>query len=412
MTGTTGTMGTARNSGTRAGDDIMARLAAARPAALDDGAVADPATRVRELATAVQADGPRPRRTANGLKPRVPARPRWAMASVSAAIAIGVTLTVVQGGGGGSGAGTDAMDSGQGYLLAAAAQLEAGDRQGEGGDFWYQEEQSGSLHQVAGGDGGAGYVIDRRQTSQQWQAGDWTERWQQSSDIGTRPASAEDERAWKAAGSPKKWTLPGEEGEARYDGTGVFLQDVPNTEDDDVPHDTVSVVGEADLGLDQLKDLPTDHKALRTWLTDLVDQKYNAPDEIIDRLVRAHILEVAARLPVSPEQRAAAYRLLSEDPKVRDLGVIEDRSGRKGNGVALPSGDGGLEVRLVLDRKTGAPLGTLDVTTRAYDGWKKGETIRYSTTLTQRWTDTEPPFDQDMLKIPTELPKNPPEPKG
>lgn len=360
---------------------------------LDDGAVADSATRVRELAAAVQTDAPRPGRTAPGRKPRVPARPRWAMASVSAAIAIGVTLAVIQVGDGGSSTDTvGTPGTGEEYLLVAAARLEAGDGETRGGGYWYQEEQSGSLRRVPGKNDGAEYVVVQRETRSTWQAEAWEQRWTQVVDNGTRPASVPDERAWRNAGSPKEWHLPAGFPPLRYHGAGVTHQDAPGTGDSDG-------VRMANMDLDRLKELPTDPGALRAALRNITKERFNAPDTVLDRHVRQHLLDIAVHLPAEPKLRAAAYRTLSQETGVRDLGVIEDPSGRKGKGVALPQPGGDTEVRLVLNRKTGAPLGSFTVTTRAQDGWKKGTAISYSTIVSQRWTNTAPPFNKDRIEV-------------
>ncbi|MET8831489.1 CU044_5270 family protein [Streptomyces sp. NPDC004610] len=363
--------------------DVMARLAAARPAALDDGATADPATRARELAAAVRHDTPVSRKS---WRPVRSVRPRWALAALPVAVA--VTVTLVQGGGGGSG---DASD----YLLAAAAKVEArGD--GAEGDYWFQEEQLGALHRVAGEEGGneGEYVVDQRERGRQWLAAGSDRRWSEYEDIGTRPASPADERAWRAAGSPAEWTLPESSGGdvVRREPTGVVKRDAPG--------DGVDVVPIGELTTDQLAALPTEPGALRARLVELANARFRSadgsPDDLTDRIVIWQAIEIAVHLPADAELRAAAYRMLSQEPGVRDLGVVEDQSGREGYGVALPAREGESELRLILDRTTGTPLGTLTVATRAHDGWAKGDITSYTTTVEQRWTDTPPSFDEDM----------------
>ncbi|MEV7284258.1 CU044_5270 family protein [Streptomyces sp. NPDC093252] len=372
--------------------DVMARLAAARPAALDDGAMADPVTRARELAAAVRHDTPPVSR-----KPWRPVRrPRWALAALPVAVA--VTVTLVQGGGGGSGDGSGGGTASD-YLLAAAAKVEArGD--GSGGDYWFQEERLGALHRVPGdgdgdqGEGEGAYVIDQRETGRQWLASGSDRRWSEYEDTGTGPASPADERAWRAAGSPDEWTLPESAGGdvVRREPSGVVKRDAPG--------DGVDVVPIGELTTDQLKSLPTEPGALRERLVELANARFRAadgsPDDLTDRIVVWQAIEIAVRLPADAELRAAAYRLLSQEPGVRDLGVVEDRSGREGNGVALPAREGESELRLILDRSTGAPLGTLTVATRAHDGWAEGETTSYTTIVERRWTDTPPSFDRDL----------------
>ncbi|MFE4665150.1 CU044_5270 family protein [Streptomyces sp. NPDC056716] len=299
--------------------------------------------------------------------------------AVPVAAAVAVTLTLVQGGGGGSGTPDDTA-SGRDYLLAAAEKVEAT------GDYWYQEEQTGTLHQVSGG-----YVVDRRQTSRQWLAEGADLRWSQSMDNGTGPASDADERAWKAAGSPTQWTLP-EEG-----GGGVVRQESGGVVQQDAPGGGVDIMPIGGLETDQLDGLPTEPDALRERLAELARAKLNAADDDLRGIVVRQAVEIAVRLPADADLRAAVYRLLSQEPGVRDLGVVQDRSGRAGQGVAVPFDDGHAELRLVLDPSTGALLGTLTATTRAFDGWDKGAVTAYTTTVEQSWTDVPPPpFDDDL----------------
>ncbi|MEU9335030.1 CU044_5270 family protein [Streptomyces sp. NPDC048290] len=362
--------------------DVMARLAGARPALLDEGARPDPVTRARELAVAVRHDAPVPRKSWR------PVRPRWALAALPVAAAVAVA--VVQGGGGGSGVapgggGGNASD----YLLAAASKVEAGG-EGAGGAYWFQEEQLGTLHQVPGDD----YVIDQRTTNRQWLAEESQDRWSEREDRGTGPASEEDEKAWRAAGAPGKWTLPA------ADGGGVVRQEPGGVVQRDAPNDGIDVVSIGGLATGRLDGLPTEPGALREELEKRSDDTFRpaeggGKDELRDQIVVWQAIEIAVHQPADAELRAAAYRLLSQEPGVRDLGVVKDHSGRKGNGVALPSPEGNTELRLILDRSTGAPLGTLTVAVRAHDGWNEGETVSYTTTVEQRWTDTAPGFQKD-----------------
>ncbi|MER7045645.1 CU044_5270 family protein [Streptomyces jumonjinensis] len=370
--------------------DIMRRLADARPARLDPGAPVGDEVRTAELAMAMrEADAApsaaaRPARTPARTPARPWLRPRWGVGLVSAAAAaaaIAVTLAPADGGSGPDGT---AASAGQDLLLTAAARVEAADGTAGQGAFWYQKERYGSLHQVPGADGQPGYVIDDRHDSQDWLAQDAKKRWSRSDGVGARPASEKDETAWRKAGSPKRWDTAGG---LSYEGAGLITQDAPGGNGDTMP------MGEVQIA--ELRELPTEAKALRERLHELVDKEYNAPDAVMQGLIRAKAVEIAVHLPSGPELRAAAYRLLAAEPGVRDLGKIKDHSGREGYGVAIPYEKTDIELRIVLDTRTGAPLGTLTATTDAHDGWPKGATIRYTTNLGQNWTDTPPPFTED-----------------
>ncbi|MFC5151253.1 CU044_5270 family protein [Streptomyces amakusaensis] len=395
--------------------DVMRRLAAARPARLDPAVPADPGVRAEELALAMS--GPP---GASGVSPRAVAvrrvSPRWGIGLVSAAAAAAAAVVATlmgPAGDGGPGPGTSreaAPASGRDFLLAAAVRQEAdGGGTDATGAFWYQRQRHGSLHRVEGGDGksggGGGYTVDRRSDSEYWLARDADRRWSRSTAAGTRPATADDERAWRRAGSPRAWDVAGSFEKLTRDDTALITQDAPGGATDTMPM--------GDLEIAELRALPTDDKALRERLHELVDAEYNAPPDTLRRLVAAKALEIAVGMPATPGLRAAAYRLLAAEPGVRSLGGTEDRSGRRGDGVAIPDQEAGTEQRIVLDRRTGAPLGTLTAATRDGHGRVKGEIIEYTTMVGQSWTDTPPPFDRDdqrEMHIPYD-PRKKPEPE-
>ncbi|GGZ51695.1 hypothetical protein GCM10010387_52370 [Streptomyces inusitatus] len=334
--------------------------------------------------------------------------PRWGIGLVSAAAAAAVVATLMgPAGDGGPGPGASreaAPASGRDFLLAAAARQEADGGGGTDatGAFWYQKQRYGSLHRVEGGSGG--YTVDRRSDSEYWLARDADRRWSRYTAAGTRPATADDERAWRRAGSPSSWDVANSFEKLTRDDTALITQDAPGGATDSMPM--------GDIEIAELRALPTDGKALRERLYELVDADYNAPPDTMRRLVAAKALQIAVGMPATPGLRAAAYRLLAAEPGVRSLGETEDRSGRPGDGVAIPHPEAGTEERIVLDKKTGAPLGTLTAATRDGHGRVKGEIIEYTVMVGQSWTDTPPPFDRDEQRdvhIPYD-PRKKPEP--
>ncbi|MFE7135629.1 CU044_5270 family protein [Streptomyces sp. NPDC057638] len=378
--------------------DVLRRLAAARPAHLDGGEPVDPELRARELARAMTpATGGTGERTSPGLvRPRTPQwlRPRWGVGLMSAAAATAVAVTLLPSGGGSGGAGdpgtaTPSHDAtAREFLLAAAARTEKTGERGKGA-YWYQKERRGTLHSIAGEGGKPGYAIDDRQDDQEWLHRDHR-RWSRGTDLGARPASERDARAWRDSGSPRSWPgLP----EVRYDAEGVTSQDAPGG--------GVDVVPMGDLRVKDLASLPTEGKALLKRLIELADAEFNAPPDQLRELAVRKAVELALSLPAGPELRAAAYRLLADEPGVRALGTVEDRSGREGHGIAFPSPETGTELRIVLDRTTGAPLGTLGVATADQPGARKGQVLQYTVVVHAAWTDTPPPFDKDL-----ELPRD------
>ncbi|MET9836059.1 CU044_5270 family protein [Streptomyces sp. NPDC006385] len=363
-------------------NDVLHHLTAARPAHLDPDLPTPSPVREEELATVMS----RPRATHRA---RATARPRrvgrplvtgLALATATAVAALVITDTAPERPGPSSSA---ASGSGSQILLAAASHVE---RQAAGsGTYWYVEEHIGSLHKVPG----KNYTIDVRTEQRYWTAAARNKYWSQSVDSGARPATKADEAAWKADGSPTSWKLTNDtDGIVTYAGKGEIQHDAPGGTADSVPY------GEVPLRL--LPTLPTDAKALRKRLFALVDKDYNAPEEVLDRIVVSTAIQLATSLPSSPALRAAAYRLLAAEPGVRSLGDVKDHTGRTGYAVALPSPyESAPEVRLIFDKSTGMPLGTETVATRSGDGVSKGELLSYATITAMKWTDEAPPFDTD-----------------
>jgi hypothetical protein len=359
-------------------NDILHRLAAARPAHLDPDRPTPPPVREEELTTVMAR--PRATRTA-----RATARPRRAgrplvpglvLATATAVVAVMITDTAPEKTGPGPSA---TSGSGSRVLLAAASHVE---QQPVGsGTYWYVEEHLASLHEIPG----KNYTVAVRTEQRYWTAAAKNKQWSQLVDLGTRPATKADEAVWKADGSPTSWKLQGET--FTYAGKGEIQHDAPGG-----IADTVMM---GDLPLRLLATLPTDEKALRKRLFALVDKDYNAPENILDRIVVDTAVQLATTLPSTPALRAAAYRLLAAEPGVRSLGDVKDHTGRPGYAVALPSPHGPVELRLIFDKSTGMPLGTETVVTRDGDGASKGELQGYTTITSMKWTEEPPPFDTD-----------------
>jgi len=385
------------------GNDVMRRLAAARPEHLDPGRPADPGVRAREIDRAMRPAAAA--REPSGAPARAPepvrrpvwgSRPVWgaALTAAAAAVAAAVIISGVPGDGVVRPGGTDVARQTLGpsqVLLAAASDVER--TPDAPGAYWYREERRGWLRDVPGKD----YTLDVRRLSKRWVASGTGKQWSQNVDLGARPAGPADEEAWRADGSPRRWDLtspgaaPGDERDVvTYEGRGEI--------DADAPGGTADSGRVGEFGLDELADLSTDPGKLRTQLEALVDRHYNGPQRVLDRTLFDTTVHLAFHMPATSGQRAAAYRLLATLPGVRDLGEVRTRDGRAGNAVAVRNEhmNGDWERRLVFDRRTGAPLATEDVALRAHDGHEPGEVIGYTTIAEMTWTDRKPPFDEDF----------------
>ncbi|HCA85812.1 MAG TPA: hypothetical protein DEQ61_10120 [Streptomyces sp.] len=195
-------------------------------------------------------------------------------------------------------------------------------------------------------------------------------------------------------------TPPGPQPEiVTWDGKGEFAGDAPGGGADTVPSG-------AEINLTELQSLPTDPERLRERLERIVDEQYNAPEHILQALLGDTAENLAVELPVSPQLRAAAYRVRASLPGVRDIGEVTDRSGRPGYAVEIRSLQPGADnkIRLIFDKETGLPLSEELYATSTRGGHRLGELTGYTTFTAMRWTDQAPPFDHDFMADEQETP--------
>ncbi|WP_331754093.1 CU044_5270 family protein (plasmid) [Streptomyces sp. NBC_00012] len=407
-------------------DDLMRRLADARPGRLDPGRPVDPELRRTELQGVMARTGEPQVAPGKRGRSRLGVRPAWNVALAGAAAVAAAVLVVTTAGPPGLGprpeAGAPATAFSESRILLAAA-FDVEKTEATSGAYWYQEERIGVLRRIPGKD----YTLDVRQESKTWLTkgtGKRDRRWTLHIDAGARPATPADEKAWRADGSPKRWDLTDYDQARRdtqrernkhgrkddmspepqpeivtWDGEGEVAGDAPGG-----GADTVSAG--AEIGLAELESLPTDPERLRERLEQIVDEQYNAPQHILQELLGQTAENLAVELPVSPQLRAAAYRVRALLPGVRDIGEVTDRSGRPGYAVEIRSLRPGVEYkrRLIFDKETGLPLSEELYATSARDGHRSGELADYTILTAMRWTDQAPPFDKDFMADEPESP--------
>jgi hypothetical protein len=96
----------------------------------------------------------------------------------------------------------DAKPSARQILLAAAASVA---KTSADGDYWVNRVVTGSTEPAPNGK----YLLEKTYSEELWAspvAGKPT--WRIIQFLGAKPATPEDERAWRADGSPKTWTYP------------------------------------------------------------------------------------------------------------------------------------------------------------------------------------------------------------
>lgn len=214
--------------------------------------------------------------------------------------------------------------------------------------------------------------------------------WLISKEQGVAPATPEDEKAWRAAGSPRSWTyhdpeftLRAEPGErnAEWDDTGKFLT-LLNTP----------------MTPEVLNALPTTPEGIRAYLEKVIAKGYGSEPIDMNAELYGYGTQLVMNFPVSPEVRAAVYRMCAALPGVTALGKVTDPLGRTGQAVSFQEGPA-VRTRFVLDTATGQPLAS--ESTFTYRG-KQYET--YTAIDSIAWTDEEPalPAKQSPMDSPVD----------
>ncbi|WP_060903958.1 CU044_5270 family protein, partial [Streptomyces europaeiscabiei] len=288
------------------------------------------------------------------------------------------------------------MSDGRLELLSAAKKAETS--AGEG-TYWQTFTRSEDVNVVSAA-GGKGRLFAVRDTgTSEWSVGvrPGTRSLMVSGlDAVTAPRTKEDEARWRAAGSPE--TMEAEVTGNEQGGTlgytmGAGRPTVMRTDDDD----KIYALGSRNASYQDLLELPSDSAELRRELERRHGEDSGA--EISDRT--AYVLRQATDLitmPVKPAVRAAAYRVLAEQPGVRGLGSVTDPLGREGVGVAFPGTDetplGTVEQRVVVDPSTGEllceQLVLVEPSARAREaGLDAGTTVNYTATTRMGWGERQ-----------------------
>jgi hypothetical protein len=367
-------------------------LRAARPAHLGDTPV-DERTRAGELAYAMS--GPRQRRR------RKIVRPMWGLAGLAAgATAVAVVM---------SGSGTPAPSqahspapearpakvtlSARDVLLAAAEK--AGRQHDRVGDWWHTVSVSRNLYAAKQG----GYLVVEQQRSEGWTPGaTGGEQWGRDQSLGAKPATEADERAWEQAGSPSEIevVVPGKKMGPMTLGTSPGK---PSTSHSPlVDGDEVFWLGR-NVTMKDLRGLPDDPDKLKKWLLNSYDG-HSTESSSVEMSSDAWLFQVSVGLitdmPVTPQVRGAAFRMLAGLGSVKVIEDVTDAEGRQGTAAAIEEGDeksGVRENRLIFDEDTGQALATELVVVEPggfQAGLEPGAVANSDVVLEAGWTDAGP----------------------
>jgi hypothetical protein len=175
-------------------------------------------------------------------------------------------------------------------------------------------------------------------------------------DVRTRFSSPADEAEWRRTGAPDLT-----DGQKR------------SVNDYDIP--IRYTIGSKQVGMDQLRKLPTSEPGLRAELRRRWKADRTGPDADTDSFT-LFVWTTAQDLlagPITPGTKAALYRVLAAQPGIQYVGEVKDGLGRTGQALAMadPPGtwrDGRAgQSRLIIDPLTGRLL--------AYEGWEAGRTF-------------------------------------
>ncbi|MFI7639061.1 hypothetical protein [Nonomuraea sp. NPDC049400] len=224
----------------------------------------------------------------------------------------------------------------------------------------------------------------------------------QHEESGLRPATPEDERTWRAAGSPAKVQRVCTPGTRAADcpkvpmgSKRVDCQYTRAVEPDGVLGDRRF----GDLTMAELAALPTDDRGLRTWVRahwDLRRPGKQTDDEVLPR--SRHLLEMAIR----PAARAAVLRLLADLPTTTVRGRAADPLGRPGLEVDFIKGNPSFaefgkddevteDHTTILDLRTGMILADVTAAGESTEGLPKGAVMRHTAWVPgSGWTDDRP----------------------
>ncbi|RAY14897.1 hypothetical protein DPM19_14420 [Actinomadura craniellae] len=282
-------------------------------------------------------------------------------------------------------------------VLLAAADNAAREKPGR---YWRLHTTGGQSYRVDG------YTIE----GYRWETDAWTARSTDEPDLyfdrdlPTRPLTAADAAAWRAAGSPTTWRVssngdprvlttrstgwrygratPGKKKRIREDMrkacAGSRLKDAPQC-----------------VSPQEADRFAADPARLKEMLAARPPRGLEGEAARVDML---RIFTFLTDKPATPAVRAAAFRLLVETPGIRLVGPVRDAAGRPGVALAargtMREGSGTVyDQQIILDPKTYRILGEQRVVVRAggsMAGMSPGTVL--SRTLVHRvgWTDERP----------------------
>jgi hypothetical protein len=249
-----------------------------------------------------------------------------------------------------------------------------------------------------------GYLVMDRSHSEGWTpeatGGD---QWARSRQLGAEPATEADRQAWEQAGSPSEIevVVPGKgRGKGTY-GPMTLSTSAGKATTSHTPlvdGDKVFWLGR-NVTMKELRGLPSDPGELKKWLmasyaghgTESTSEKMSG-DAWLFKVSVGLIMD----MPVTPEVRGAAFRMLAELDDVKVTENVTDAEGRQGTAVSVEEryeAGGVSENRLVFDEATGRALASEYVVVKPgglQAGFEPGTVWSSNALIEAGWTDDKP----------------------
>ncbi|MEV4582964.1 CU044_5270 family protein [Nonomuraea jabiensis] len=289
-------------------------------------------------------------------------------------------------------------------LLAAAVAVE---KARASGDYW----RTATVTRWMLTDPTRSYVLESERSGEQWLAKQSDlQSWRIRQDLGVKPATPQDEAAWRAAGAPTSWRYPKNmKTENLFAVPFKPLEAAAGERTAERLHGkwkgtAGDLVGEW-MTWEEVRAIPGEPDKLRSYLEERIGRLELAGSGMDVEEARAYILlrecvGIISGLPASPEVRASAYRILASLPGIRAEGEMTDPLGRRGQALSYQEEiEPGLftQVRLVVDPGTGLLLAEVRTNTTRLANGREAE-LRVSTSYQAiGWTDERPqlPTHQD-----------------
>ncbi|MEU8801237.1 CU044_5270 family protein [Spirillospora sp. NPDC048819] len=382
-------------------NDVLRTLREARPAELNPDATVDADARRAELARAMAADVD-PATPGKAMRRRV--RPMWGL-GLAGAVAAGalVAATLVAPGGdepganrAGGGPGAEKTLDAKTVLLAAAEK--ANGQTDTPRAYWHHVAIASHTYTV--GKAGARYAIVTRDRQETWTPSEpGGKAWNGRQYLGAKPATAADAEAWRSAGSPGGFDVrvPISPGSTITKPFTVEVEPGPVEIRPSTPAEGGKVfwLGR-NVTMKDLRSLPSDAARLKAELMRWYEGHGTEgdvparPGEWLYGVAQGLVMD----MPVRPEVRAAAFRMLAGLPSVKSIGEVTDPEGRTGNAIAVDKETprGVIRHRMIIDLSIGTALASQNIMLKPASGEEvpAGRAMNSVVTISAEWTDSPP----------------------